>query len=126
MCITLVGHKIVPNLFGLFCFTQMVLRNMWSFVNALGGRQPIFYIDVMLVNSDVVLYPVSADLYKWMTQTLRGCIERFVYLQKIKLPGKILHFHSAFMYCFGTIWLLNVEMRLMIPLFSIFVLRFVY
>lgn len=51
---------------------------MWTFVNALGGKQPIFYIDVMLVNSDVVLYPVNADLYKWMTQTLRGCVERLV------------------------------------------------
>ncbi|KAG5441844.1 Dynein heavy chain 10, axonemal [Clonorchis sinensis] len=63
---------------------EMVLRNMWSFVNALGGRQPIFYIDVLLVNSDVVLYPVSADLYKWMMQTLRGCVESCRYFIRWK------------------------------------------
>nr|CAK6928263.1 unnamed protein product [Fasciola hepatica] len=68
----------------LFRLLEMVLRNMWSFVNALGGRQPIFYIDVMLVNSDVVLYPVSADLYKWMTQTLRGCVESCRYFLRWK------------------------------------------
>ncbi|CAH8443146.1 unnamed protein product [Heterobilharzia americana] len=54
---------------------EVVLKNMRSFVNALGGNQPLFYIDVLLVNSDVVLYPVNADLYKWMTQTLHGCTQ---------------------------------------------------
>ncbi|KAF7256044.1 hypothetical protein EG68_05470 [Paragonimus skrjabini miyazakii] len=68
----------------LFKLLEVVLRNMWSFVNALGGREPIFYIDVLLVNSDVVLYPVSADLYKWMTQTLRGCVESCRYFLRWK------------------------------------------
>ncbi len=54
----------------------MVLHNTWNFVDHLGGQKPLFHIDVLLMNSDVVLYPTTPDLYKWMTSTLRGCTER--------------------------------------------------
>ncbi len=56
----------------------MVLRNTWTFVEQLGGLKPVFHIDVLLMNSDVVLYPTTSDLYKWMMQTIRGCTDRYV------------------------------------------------
>ncbi|VDO04672.1 unnamed protein product [Rodentolepis nana] len=53
---------------------NMVLKNIWHFINKLGGMKPIFHIDILLTNSDIVLYPNTSDLYKWMIQTIRGCI----------------------------------------------------
>lgn len=57
----------------------MVLMNIWHFVDRLGGMKPVFHIDVLLANSDIVLYPTTGDLYKWMIQTIRGCTDRLVF-----------------------------------------------
>ncbi|KAL5967709.1 Dynein heavy chain 10 axonemal [Taenia solium] len=54
---------------------NMVLMNTWHFVDRLGGMKPVFHIDVLLANSDIVLYPTTGDLYKWMIQTIRGCTD---------------------------------------------------
>ncbi|CDS38073.1 dynein heavy chain [Echinococcus multilocularis] len=54
---------------------NMVLGNVWNFVDRLGGMKPVFHIDVLLTNSDIVLYPTTGDLYKWMIQTIRGCTD---------------------------------------------------
>ncbi|VDM32164.1 unnamed protein product [Hydatigera taeniaeformis] len=54
---------------------NMVLRNVWNFVDRLGGLKPIFHIDVLLSNSDILLYPTTGDLYKWMIQTIHGCTD---------------------------------------------------
>ncbi|KAM3182244.1 hypothetical protein ACTXT7_012779 [Hymenolepis weldensis] len=54
---------------------RIVLKNIWHFVNKLGGMKPIFHIDVILTNSDIVLYPNTSDMYKWMIQTIQGCVD---------------------------------------------------
>ncbi|KAL5105240.1 Dynein heavy chain 10 axonemal [Taenia crassiceps] len=54
---------------------NMVLMNTWHLVERLGGIKPVFHIDVLLANSDIVLYPTTGDLYKWMIQTIRGCTD---------------------------------------------------
>ena len=56
----------------------MVMRNLKYFEGFLRKNKPLFQVEVLLANPDVVLFPTANEIYKLTLQCMRDLVEGYV------------------------------------------------
>ena len=54
---------------------SLILVNLRQFLSRLSGDAPLFAVTMLLATPDVVVSPLTNDIYKMVINSVRDCIE---------------------------------------------------
>ena len=54
---------------------SLILANLRQFLSRLSGDAPLFAVTMLLATPDVVVSPLTNDIYKMVINSVRDCIE---------------------------------------------------
>ena len=58
-----------------YVYLQLIIDNLKSFSASLRDSSPLFQVDTLLAVPDVILHPTTNDLYRFVLQCVRDCVE---------------------------------------------------
>jgi len=58
-----------------YVYLQLIIDNLKSFSASLTDSSPLFQVDTLLAVPDVILHPTTNDLYRFVLQCVRDCVE---------------------------------------------------